>query len=281
MLVWALLAVVLPGGVPVAGAQILFQEDFEDGNLSSRGWYDIVSWGREFFISTTEGRSGGASLEVRYQLGSTGPWMRHQFPGQDRIYTRYYRKWAPNWRWPVSFGPHDTYIFAMYGQPWFAPTQTYLTIYTDAIYTGAPGWQFGTVGLGTKAYFQGLPSSQLTSLQPPPPRFQLGRWHCIETMATMNTPGNADGRLQLWLDGVPIFDVTGLVLRDTNNPSLQFDLFMFGPYFHDGTPQVQSTWLDALVVATHRVGCLTETVPPAPPSGLVVSLRGGSIWIGE
>ncbi len=258
------------GGVPIARAETLFQEEFEDGNLSSRGWYDIVSWGREFFISTTERRSGGASLEVRYQLGSTGPWMRHQFPGQDRIYTRYYRKWAPNWIWPTISGPHDTYLFGMYGQPYFPPTETYVTVYTESIYQGPPGWQFGTVGLGTRRYLQGESYRYPSALAPPPPRFELNRWYCIETLATMNAPGSADGRLQLWLDGVPIFDVTGLVLRDTNNPTLRFDLFLFGPYYHGGSPQVQSTWIDALVVATDRVGCLTETLPPLAPSTLVV-----------
>lgn len=251
-------------------AQILIQEDFEDGNLASRGWYDVVQWGTEQFISTTESVSGNASLEVRYQAGSTGPWMRHQFPAQDRIYSRYYRKWASNWVWPTGSGPHDTYLFAMYGQPYFAPTDTYLTVYTDSLYGGAPAWQFGTVGLATRRILQGESYRSFTALSPPPPRFQLDRWYCIETLATMNAPGQADGRVQLWLDGVMLFDVTGLVLRDAANPNLQFDVFMFGPYFHDGTPQVQSTWMDALVVATDRVGCLGDAVAPSPPTNLIV-----------
>lgn len=255
-------------GAPAA--QILIQEDFEDDNLASRGWYDVVLWGIEQFISTTERVSGNASLEVRYQAGSTGPWMRHQFAGQDRIYSRYYRKWAANWVWPTSSGPHDTYLFAMYGQPYFPPTDTYLTVYTDARYQGAPAWQVGTVGLLTRRILQGESYRALTSLNPPPPPFQLNRWYCIETLATMNTPGQSNGRVQLWLDGMLIFDVTGLLLRDSNNPNLQFDLFMFGPYFHDGTPQVQSTWMDALVVATDRVGCLGDAVAPSPPTNLIV-----------
>lgn len=236
-------------------ANILFQEDFEDENLSSRGWYDIVRWGTEQFISTKEPISGNASLEVRYPTGSTGPWMRHQFPGQDQIYSRYYRKWESDWVWPHGSGPHDTYLFAMYGEPTFAPTETYLTVYTDSIYSGSPAWQFGTIGITTRRILQGESYRALTSLDPPPSLFELDRWYCIETLATMNTPGNADGRIQLWLDGTQIYNVSGLELRDANNSNLQFDLFLFGPYFHDGTPQVQSTWLDALVIATDRVGC--------------------------
>lgn len=271
LLAAALLLTVL---APTSSGQILFEENFEDGNLGNRGWYDISRWGTELFISTTQLRSGSGALEVRYQTGSSGPWMRHQFTAQNRVYTRYYRKWASNWLWPTTSGPHDSYLFAMYGQQYFSPTDTYLTVYTDSIYQGSPGWQFGTVGMLTRRLLQGESYRSLTSLTPPPPRFVLDRWYCIETLATMNLPGNSDGRLQLWLDGVATYDVSGLQLRDVSNGSLQFDQFMFGPYYHGGTPQVQSTWIDALVIATERIGCLGEPppddTPPSAPTGLVV-----------
>jgi hypothetical protein len=253
-----------------AVAQVLFQEDFEDASLASRGWYDIAKWGTEQFISTTEHLSGNASLEVRYQTGSTGPWMRHRFAGQDRVYTRYYRKWASNWVWPTSAGPHDTYLFGMYGQQYFPPTQTYLTVYTDSYYQGSSPWRFGAVGMATRRYLQGESYRYFPSLSLPPLAFERDRWYCIETLAILNTSGSANGQIQVWLDGEPIFDVTGLVLRDSNNGSLQFDQFMFGPYFHGGTPQVQSTWIDALVVATDRIGCLPSDSPPSPPTDLLV-----------
>ena len=258
---------------PAVVAQVLVEEDFEDGDLASRGWYDIAGWGTELFIDSSEQASGNSSLEVRYQLGSTGPWMRHQFAGQDRIYTRYYRKWVPNWIWTTTSGPHDTYLFAMYGQQYFPPTETYATVYTDSLYQGAPDWQFGTIGLLTRRILQGESYRSRTALDPPPPPFELGRWYCIETLATMNTPGSSDGQLQVWLDGTLIFDVTGVLLRNSpDHDALQFDQFMFGPYFHGGTPQVQSTWIDALVIATDRVGCLGAPggEPPAPPANLRV-----------
>lgn len=237
-------------------ARILFQEDFEDGTLTARGWYDVAHWGEQLFISSAHARSGTASLEVRYPPGTTGPWLRHQFPGQDRVYTRYYRKWPASWTWPSEVGPHDSYLFATYNQQWFTPTSTYLTVYTEAGYAGAPQGQKGTIGVDIARVLQSESDRALTSLSPPPPPFQLDRWYCVETLATMNTPGQADGRIQLWLDGQPIFDVTGLLLRGPNHANLKFDSFMFGPYFHFGTPQLQSTWLDALVVATDRIGCL-------------------------
>jgi len=248
----------------VAGAEILVAEDFEDADLPARGWYDIWSWGQELLLDSTTSVTGATSLQVRYQQGSTGPSMRHRFAGQGTIYTRYYRKWAPNWVWPTGSGPHDTYVFAMYGQQYFPPTQTYATVYTDSIYQGAPDWQFGTIGLLTRRYLQGESYVSRTALDPPPPRFELDRWYCIETLATMNTPGFADGVLRVWLDGVPIFDLTNVVLRDAANSNLQFDQFMFGPYFHGGTPQTQSTWIDALVIATDRVGC-AGSAPSGPP----------------
>jgi hypothetical protein len=254
-----------------ARAEILFQEDFEDGNLSARGWFDVARWGTELFLSTTEHRTGTGSLEVRYQVGSTGPWMRHGFPGRDRVYTRYYRKWAANWRWNPNVGPHDTYLFGMYGQQWFAPTQTYVTVYTEAFYQGLPGWQPGSIGLTTRRYLQGESYRTMTSLNPPP-RYQLDRWYCVETLATMNAPGSSNGSIQVWVDGAPMFDVQNLVLRDAANATLTFDQFMWGPYYHGGAPQVQSSWIDALVVATERVGCLgAGTDAPSAPGALRTS----------
>jgi hypothetical protein len=255
-LAWVLCCAVflIPTG---AAGRVLLEEDFEDGNLAARGWSDIARWGVELFISTSQSRSGSASLEVRYLLGSTGPWMRYAFPGQDRVYSRYYRKWPANWQWPSKVGPHDTHLFAMYGKQVFAPTDTYLTVSTESGYQGLPGsQQQGTIGLLTRGILQGEDYRVFSSLNSPPPPFLLDRWYCIETLATMNSPGNKDGRIQIWVNGVPRFDVTRLLLRDARNPRLQFDVFMFGPYFHGGTPQAQSTWLDALVIATERVGCL-------------------------
>lgn len=241
--------------VAPSNSTILFEEAFEDGRLADRGWYDIAHWGEQLSITTSQARSGKASLEVRYPSGSTGPWMRRQFPGHDRVYTRYYRKWPRGWVWSPEAGPHDTYLSAMYGQRWFAPTSTYVTIYTESGYAGSPRGQKGTIGLDIARVLQSEPDRALTSTAPPPRPFVLDRWYCIETMATMNTPGSPDGRVQLWLDGEAVFDVSGLVLRDAGHSGLRFDAFMFGPYFHSGTPQAQSTWIDGLVVATDRVGC--------------------------
>jgi hypothetical protein len=249
-----------PASVPQQASidrSILFREDFEDDRLQDRGWYDIAHWGDQLVISSAQARSGRSSLEVRYPSGSTGPWLRRQFQPHDRIYTRYYRKWPSHWVWAPEAGPHDTYLFAMRGQQWFTPTSTYLTVYTESGYAGAPRGQKGTIGLDIARVLQSEGDRALTSLVPPPPPFELDRWHCIETLATMNTAGRKDGRVQLWLDGRLVFDAGGLLLRDEAHAPLKFDAFMFGPYFHSGTPQAQSTWIDALVVATTRVRCLT------------------------
>lgn len=247
-----------PSGAPTAPQQsrVLVEEGFEDDRLPSRGWYDISHWGEQLFISTGQLFAGRASLEVRYPPGETGPWLRRRFPGQDRTYIRYYRKWAANWVWPPEVGPHDTYVFAMYDQQWFAPTSTYLTVYVESGYGGAPRGQRGTIGLDIARVLQSEPDRALTSLSPPPRAFELDRWYCIELLAAMNSPGGSDGRLQVWVDGEAVFDVGNLRLRDANHAALKFDSFMFGPYYHFGTPRAQSTWIDALVIATDRVGCL-------------------------
>ena len=131
---------------------------------------------------------------------------------------------------------------------------------------GEPANQWGTMGRRKRRTRQGESYVQGDAIGPPPPVFQLGPWYCIEAMATMNTPGQANGRIQGWLDGTLIHDVGNVVFRDVVNANLQFDAFMFGPFFDGGTTQVQSTWLDALVIADERAGCLGNGVAPAAPT---------------
>ena len=50
------------------------------------------------------------------------------------------------------------------------------------------------------------------------------------------------------------FDVDGIILRDENNPQVRVRQWWLGPYFHGGTTRDQSSFLDALVIATDYVG---------------------------
>jgi hypothetical protein len=81
---------------------------------------------------------------------------------------------------------------------------------------------------------------------------QLDRWYCYEYMLQANTPGQRDGRIAVWLDGVLVADFPGLRLRDV--ATLKID--RFGLSFHIGSnPSGQARkWYDNVVAAKAYVG---------------------------
>ncbi len=81
---------------------------------------------------------------------------------------------------------------------------------------------------------------------------ELGRWYCYEYMVKANTPGQRDGRITFWLDGVLTADFPNLRLRDV--PGLKIDRFQL--CFHVGTnPQGETKkWYDNVVAAKSYIG---------------------------
>jgi hypothetical protein len=63
-----------------------------------------------------------------------------------------------------------------------------------------------------------------------------GGWTSVEQHVRLNTPGQADGLIQVWLNGVLVLDQTGLTYRTT--PSLQIEGVYFSTFFGGG----DSSW---------------------------------------
>lgn len=85
---------------------------------------------------------------------------------------------------------------------------------------------------------------------------ELDRWYCYEYMVQANTPGDRDGRIAFWLDGVLAADFHNLRLRDIE--SLKID--RFGLSFHIGSNPNGEThkWYDNVVAAASYIGPLFE-----------------------
>jgi hypothetical protein len=83
-----------------------------------------------------------------------------------------------------------------------------------------------------------LPSSQDhgTSLGRGAWSFKPGVWHHIEQEVTLNQPGKANGRLQVWLDGKSVFSNNQLAFRTTDN--LKINGLFFSTFFGGD----DSTW---------------------------------------
>lgn len=104
-------------------------------------------------------------------------------------------------------------------------------------------WRAGGAG-EVYAY---LPTSQRhgSSLLRGRLHFTPGRWHTVRQEVVLNTPGQADGRVALWLDGDFIGAAGGLRMRDV--PQLALDGVFFEVFFggnDDSWAARADTWID-------------------------------------
>ena len=122
--------------VPSGGGTLLFQEDFENSNLASRGWYDNTS----VLLSTAEHITGSnSSAQYRFLAGATTPTsgsaQRHKFTPSNSLYISYYVKYSANWVGSrQSYHPHEFYAMSTLDGDYDGPSANYLTIYLEHNY---------------------------------------------------------------------------------------------------------------------------------------------------
>jgi hypothetical protein len=84
-----------------------------------------------------------------------------------------------------------------------------------------------------------------------------GNWYCVEGYVQMNTPGEADGVLAGWVDGVEAFNRADVRLRREAEPYVGIESFWFDVYFggRDPTPVDLAIDFDSLAFGQQRLGC--------------------------
>jgi uncharacterized protein YjdB len=118
------------------GGTLLFQENFEDANLASRGWYDNTS----AVLSTTEHIAGSnSSAQYRFLVGATLPTVgssqRHKFTPSNSVYMSFYVKYSANWVGSQKlYHPHEFYVMSTLDGDWDGPSNAYMTLYVEHNY---------------------------------------------------------------------------------------------------------------------------------------------------
>jgi hypothetical protein len=82
---------------------------------------------------------------------------------------------------------------------------------------------------------------------------ERGKWHSIQTMVLLNTPGKKNGAIKSWLNGKVVLDKKGLRFRDTNK--LEIDRFIFASFFGGSGPywaprKDEYAFIDEVVLST-------------------------------
>lgn len=123
-----------PGSSINSQSDVLFQENFDDINFSSRGWYD----GNTAAIDINEHIPGSnASLKCNYPKGETKPTcgeytLRHTFISTDSVYLSFWVKHSSNWVGSSKpYHPHLIYLLTNLNSAYSGLAYTYLTGYVE------------------------------------------------------------------------------------------------------------------------------------------------------
>jgi len=114
-------------------AEILFQENFEDTNFASRGWYDHL----QGTVTAAEHVAGSTSaFECVYTQGQSGCAQgkpgRHLFTGTETLYLSYWIKYSVNYIGSGQpYHPHEFYFLTNKDPAYQGPYTTFLTVYVE------------------------------------------------------------------------------------------------------------------------------------------------------
>lgn len=89
-------------------------------------------------------------------------------------------------------------------------------------------------------------------------RFTPGKWQTVEHRLVMNTPGENNGVMQAWVDGVLVLDVKDFLFREAGS-SFAIDSLYFSTFFGGGdatwAPEMaQITDFDDLIISQKPIG---------------------------
>jgi len=270
------LAAKYPGDANISkDASVLFADDFESGDLKK--WDDKSG----SITVTDEKPNAGATCAVapmekgKNNGGEAKKWF---LPGADRVFARTYVRFSPDYQYAHHFltllasprsdrwkpfgkaglKPDGTY-FSTGMEPWFAwgknppPGELNLYSYSMDMDVDAKMNKYWGNGFFPPGPQRGKAASE-TNVMP-----KLDTWQCWEFMVQCNTPGKADGRQAMWLDGKLIGDFPGIRWRD--DPAVKVNCFWLQHYGYDESDPTrqfhktrQAVWFDDVVVATQYVG---------------------------
>jgi hypothetical protein len=257
---------------------IIFFGGFEQG-YNNDSWKN--RWGIPWTSRATDnevvanGFQSGKSLKVKYPKGGVGPGETGgQFPMVFRnmegiqeglyqeIYLRYYLKFEEGFdfnrggKLPGLMGGGDSWGKSGGNQPdgtngwtlrFMWRSEGKLVIYAYVPKSSNGKWGNEKWGQDIDCDFKAEP----------------GKWHCIEQFVNVGTPGNDDGKLTVWIDGIERLNIDDMRFWNVENEygsvgGIYFSTF-HGGNSADWAPRNNSYMqFDGFVTAKNRVGECVE-----------------------
>lgn len=253
-------------------ATLISESGFEGANPGADGWLYTASscTGSPcafLDVSTDLAHAGSKSLKLSYtESANIEATIRvglfHTFASSTDVWKRYWYRTSG-----FTYGVTGTKHFYTEGEsPYFFSVNLFSSREISFI---AQRWaDCGTNGYGNCHLSPNVASRPLAD----------NRWYCIEEHTKLNTPGQANGTAEIFVDGtltVGYYNRTilGPNVSNPNGNSSLHTLKDIKFYKEQGNG---SMYYDQVVVATTRVGCggtpppTTDTTSPTAPTNLVV-----------
>ena len=244
---------------------VLFSENFDDADLTKRGWYDET---RISIVGDAQAGEGCIGYEWNSELKSCGSSsIRHLFKPTGEVYYRFYLKLSKGFGWTGrDYHPHLTHFLTTENSEYHGPAASHLTLYIEPVNGKL---RLGATDIQNKDMPHGLTQGELRGgyngklYDSKEVLFNDDKWHCIEAYFKLNTldmennSPNPDGIISGWFDGELVVEYTEVILRSTDFPEMKINQFLMAPYFGPGLlPHAQKLWIDELAVGTNRIGPL-------------------------
>lgn len=225
---------------PTIYAKVFWDDEMESGNTG----YAIV--GGAMSYDTTEKMSGNGSVRLNYPSScypdasaqvNCGGYMDRAFQATEKLFRRFYIKLS------AGFIISDVFTKIMRSD------------------TSGPNSNWWVLGCCGKNEFlvsaQNVPTIMSATNFGTSAKLQSNRWYCIETYEHLNSPGDANGISQAWVDGIQVMNQSGIKYRQTGDTSLFNNNRL---YRQTGSGYI---WYDRVAVGDSRIGC--SGTPPAEP----------------
>ncbi len=88
-----------------------------------------------------------------------------------------------------------------------------------------------------------------------PGTLAYSQWHCVEQHVKLNTPGQANGLLEAWVNGTSVYRATNVRFRNTPTAKVQafwWDIYVGGSWVAE---QDMTVKFDQVAVGPQRLGC--------------------------
>ena len=270
---------ICPGGTK-PNSNVIWCDNFEDSTPLAQKYFEYDNNLGDFVRVAGEGVGGSFAMQVKWQPGEVdaGSFKRtfgrspvnsqsHSTIDFREIYWRLYLRMQPGWTGSPDKLSRATILA---NSNWAQAMIAHIWSSGDFLLMDPAGGIDANGNLATTKYndFSNLRwLGNRTGTTPIFTSVASNKWYCVEAHVRLNTPGLANGVFEFWIDNH--LEATRSDLNWVGTwQNYGINAVFFENYWNAGAPGERIRYFDNIVIATQRIGCLSNA--PIPPTGLTV-----------